>query len=194
MLWFLIKYHMEFINYPTGTQNITLITEPRGYNRLFAYRDYELKQNDSIIGRITSAWAIIDVETRAIIKPENAIINNDYMTPHTKREDDLDFKKMSPLDNVDITKEFFVRYNDLDINGHANNGNYIIWAFEPLEFDFRTTHKIKVLDIVYKKEALFGDKIVVQIQHKDPLITTIHSVKNSSGEELCSLECIWDAI
>ena len=39
--WFLIKYHMEFEDYPVGVYDLTLKTKPRGYNKLFAYRDFE---------------------------------------------------------------------------------------------------------------------------------------------------------
>lgn len=39
--WFLLKYHMEFNTYPVDVKNLTLKTQPRGYNKLFAYRDFE---------------------------------------------------------------------------------------------------------------------------------------------------------
>ena len=39
--WFLIKYRMEFEDYPFDVQELTLKTEPRGYNKLFAFRDFE---------------------------------------------------------------------------------------------------------------------------------------------------------
>jgi len=36
LAWFLIKYRMEFENYPIGVYDLTIKTEPRGYNKLFA--------------------------------------------------------------------------------------------------------------------------------------------------------------
>ena len=66
--------------------------------------------------------------------------------------------------NPTLEREFEVRYNDLDVNFHTNNGNYIIWAFEPLDFEFRNSHKIKTLDIVFKKETKYGEKIISQVQ------------------------------
>ena len=59
--------------------------------------------------------------------------------------------RITAITNPILEKEFEVRYNDLDVNGHANNGNYIVWAFEPLSFEFRSEYKLKTLDMLFKK-------------------------------------------
>ena len=188
--WFLIKYHMEFTDYPIGEYELELITEPRGYNKLFAYRDFELYSKNNLIGRMTSMWSLVDINTRSITPVANVITDNPRMTQHEKREDDLSFAKISTISKSSIEKEFEVRYNDLDVNGHANNGNYIVWAFEPLSFEFKNTHKIKTIDMVYKKEAKFGEKLISQIEFKDEN-TTIHRLINKENEDLFLLECNW---
>ena len=71
--WFLIKYRMEFEDYPFDTQELTLKTEPRGYNKLFAFRDFELHKGDKLLGRIHSMWSIVDIESRSIIPVPTAI-------------------------------------------------------------------------------------------------------------------------
>lgn len=188
--WFLIKYRMEFENYPSDIQELTLKTEPRGYNKLFAYRDFELHSNNGLLGKMHSMWSLVDINTRSIIPIQNAIPDNPYMKPFQKRDDDLAFEKILPLTNPSLQKEFEVRYNDLDVNGHANNGNYIIWAFEPLNFDFKNSHRIKTLDIVYKKEAKYGENLISQIEFKNET-TTIHRLQNGAGEDLFLLQCNW---
>ncbi len=188
--WFLIKYHMEFEEYPFDIQELILKTEPRGYNKLFAYRDFELYNQNKLLGRMHSMWSIVDINSRSIVPVATAIPNNPYMTQFQKREDDLVFEKISAINEPTLEKEFEVRYNDLDVNGHANNGNYIVWAFEPLSFEFKNTHKIKTLDMIYKKEAKFGEKIISQIEFKDDF-TTIHRLQNAEGEDLFLLQCAW---
>ncbi len=188
--WFLIKYRMEFAEYPFDIQDLVLKTEPRGYNRLFAFRDFELYNGEKLLGRIHSMWSIVDIDSRSIIPVAAAILDNIYMTPFQKREDDLVFAKISPITSPTLEKEFEVRYNDLDVNGHANNGNYIVWALEPLNFEFKNTHKIKTIDMIYKKEAKFGEKLISQIEFKDKN-TTIHRLQNKEGEDLFQLECLW---
>ncbi len=188
--WFLIKYRMEFENYPFDVQELTLKTEPRGYNKLFAFRDFEFYKNEKLLGRIHSMWSIVDIDSRSIVPVPIAIESNPKMVPFEKRKDDLSFAKITPITNPTLEKEFEVRYNDLDVNGHANNGNYIVWAFEPLSFEFKNSHKIKTIDMIYKKEAKFGEKLVSQIEFKDEK-TTIHRLQNLEGEDLFLLECNW---
>ena len=93
------------------------------------------------------------------------------------------------MQNPTLVKEFEVRYNDLDVNGHANNGNYITWAFETLDYEFLTNHKIKTLDMFFKKEAKYGEKIISEVEIKDN--TTVHRIKNLNNEDLCLVQCEW---
>ena len=191
--WFLIKYRMEFTDYPFDVQDLTLITEPRGYNKLFAFRDFELKKGNKSIGRMSSMWSVVDIKNRTMVPVSQIFDGIKGMSPYEKRDTDLVYSKITPITDIDIKKEFEVRYNDLDVNGHANNGNYIVWAFEPLSFEFKNNHKIKNLDMVFKKELKFGEKIVSQVQFKDET-TTIHKLVNASDDDICLIECQWDKI
>lgn len=190
LAWFLIKYRMEFSDYPVGVYDLTLTTRPRGYNKLFAYRDFEILQGDKVLGKIFSMWSIVDINSRTTIPIASVIQNNPDMPTYQKKETDLSFSKIKPIQNISLEKEFEVRYNDLDVNGHANNGNYIIWAFEPLTFEFKSNRKIKTIDMFFKKEAKFGEKIVTQIEFLDEN-NTVHVLKNMNGDELCLVQVEW---
>lgn len=189
--WFLLKYRMEFNDYPVGVHDLTLKTQPRGYNKLFAYRDFEFYEGTRLLGRVASIWALADITTRAMIPINSVLLDNPKMPPYVRLSDDLSFEKIRPLTKVDFEKEFEVRYNDLDVNMHANNGNYIIWAFEPLSFEFKSEKRIKTLDMVYKKEIKFGEKLISQVELKEDN-TTVHVLKNfENGDELCLIQCKW---
>lgn len=189
--WFLIKYRMEFIEYPINVYDLTIKTQSRGFNKLFAYREFEILENDKLLGRVFSVWTIVDINTRNSVPIANAISDNKYMVPYIKKESDLTFAKIKPLANVSLSKNFEVRYNDLDVNGHANNGNYIVWAFEPLSLEFKTSHKIKTLDMVFKKEVKYAEKIIAQVEFIDDK-TTIHIIKNMNDDEICLIQCSWE--
>ena len=188
--WFLIKYRMEFNDYPIGIYDLILKTRPRGFNKLFAYRDFEILNDEKVLGRVFSMWSIVDVNARTTIPVASIIQNNEDMQPYQKLDTDLSFSKIKPIQNISLEKEFEVRYNDIDVNGHANNGNYIIWALEPLSFEFKSSHKIKTMDMMYKKEAKYAEKLVTQIEFLDEN-TTAHVLKNMNGEELCLVQINW---
>lgn len=189
LAWFLLKYRMEFDEYPINVYDLTIKTEPRGYNKLFAYRSFEILENERRLGCVFSAWTLINLETRTPVLVQN-VVDNPCMTPYQKREDDLAFSKIRPLSKIDKQKEFFVRYNDLDVNGHANNGNYIIWAFETLSMDFINSHKIRTLDVMFKKEARYDETVISELEFKNGNIT-LHRIRNKDNEDLCLFECEW---
>lgn len=191
LMWVLLKYRIEFSEYPIGIHDFTLRTIPRGYNRLFAYRNFELDCGDKVIARASSLWSLVDFKNMSLVNIAD-VIDNPYFGKLVPNETDLSFQKVPAITSVDCEKEFEVRYNDIDVNRHANNGNYIIWALEPLDTDFRVHHKLKTIDMVFKKEAKLGEKMVSQIHFADEN-TTIHSLKHAeSGEELCVLCCKWN--
>jgi medium-chain acyl-[acyl-carrier-protein] hydrolase len=189
LAWFLIKYRMEFNDYPVGVYNLTLKTKPRGYNKLFAYREFELYEKEKQLGKVFSIWSIVDKENRTTIPVSSVILDNPKMQPYIKKDGDLSFARVKPIENYSLKKEFEVRYNDIDVNGHANNGNYIVWAFEPLSLEFKTEHKIKTIDMIYKKEAVYGEKITSEVEVIDN--KSYHRIKNSTGDDLLLVECEW---
>ena len=99
--WFLLKYRMEFSDYPVSVYDLTLKTEPRGCQKLFAYRDFYICQGEKLLGKIASVWAVVDMTTKALV-PVQPALNNEYMPLFQKRENDLTFKKLRSVEKIDI--------------------------------------------------------------------------------------------
>jgi len=190
LMWVLLKYRIEFLQYPVDIYKLRLQTDPRGYNKLFAYRNFRLWDGEKLLAKASSIWSLIDFTNMSITNIADTI-DNPYFGKYEKSEEDLNFEKIPPLTRVDYEKEFEIRYNDIDVNRHANNGNYIVWALEPLDIEFRTTHKLKTVDMVYKKEIKYGEKLISQVELSDDG-STIHYLKNSkTGDDVCQIHCSW---
>jgi len=190
LAWFLLKYHMEFDEYPSGTYDLTIKTEPRGYNKLFAFRDFEILSAEKRLGRVASTWALADMDTRSMASVAEVMANKENMKPFEKRDDDLAYGKIRIPEKFDFEKVFEIRFEDIDVNQHANNANYIIWAFEPLGFEFRKSRKLKTLDLMFKKEIKYGSNVLSQVAVADD--TTTHVLKNAeTGEDLCMICANW---
>lgn len=188
--WFLIKYHMEFDEYPSALDELVLKTEARGISKIIANRDFEiLTTEDRRLGRVASNWMMIDLSTKSILPLAKVV---DFMPSFEKREEDLQYEKIKPIEKVDYEKTFEIRYDDIDVNQHVNNANYIVWAFEALPYEFKAQHMIKTLDIVYKKEIAYGHEIISQVEYNKDTETTIHCLKNATnGDELCVVCVKW---
>ena len=184
--WFLLKYHMEFTNYPKHIEHLHIKTEARGVNRLFASRDFEVynRENNELLGRAISQWALVNFTDKSMTSPQEIFPQFNKVE---KREDDLSFEKIHTLERIDYTDEFKVRYDDIDVNQHVNNMNYIVWAFEALPKEFKDKNKLKKLDMVFKKEIQFGNVILSEVQLDDKVATIV--VKNKgTDEDLCMIK------
>lgn len=190
LAWFLLKYRLEFDDYPEGIYDLTIKTEPRGYNKMFAYRDFYILHDGKQIGRATSTWTLVDLATKSMASAADVLAGNKYMYLHDKREDDLNYGKIRLPEKFDIEKTFEIRFDDLDVNRHVNNANYIVWAIEPLDFDFRRSHKLKTVDMMFKKEITYGSGVLSEVAIDGN--NTIHAVKNAkTGEELFIMNAEW---
>ncbi len=189
--WFLLKYHMEFNNYPQNIENILIKTEARGYNKLFAHRDFDIynKENSELIGRVISYWTLVNFVDKSMHSPNE--IFPDKFAKVEKREDDLNFLKVHTPERIDYVSEFKVRYDDIDVNMHVNNMNYIVWAFEALPKEFRDSYKLKMLDMVYKKEIQYGNTVLSEVQ-LDENKANISLKNKSTGEELCLISALFE--
>ncbi len=191
LMWYLLKYRAEFNQYPVSIYDLTVKTEARGWQKLFAYRDFEITAAGKLLGRVSSMWTIVDAQTGELVSAQT--LDNPYMAALEKRDNDLKFEKIPQITRVDAEKTFEIRYEDIDVNGHANNINYFIWAFETLDYAFRAEKRLKTLDVVFKKEVKYGDLITSQMSRPDEN-TTIHVIKNAStDEDLCYLKADWSS-
>lgn len=193
LMWVLLKYRIEFNDYPVDLANLTLKTKPRGYHRLFAYRNFGLYNQDKLLARASSLWSLVNYKDMSLVNIDS-VIQSPYLLKFEKNDEDLSFGKIPPLTQIDYQKEFEVRYNDIDVNHHANNGNYIIWALEPLDCAFRTSHKLKTIDMVFKKEIKLGEKLLSLTQMLDDG-STLHVLRHTqTNEDLCYIYCTWTTI
>ena len=191
LMWVLLKYRIEFTHYPHQVNKLTIRTQPRGYNRLFAYRNFEIYADDKMCGRASSVWALVNSNTLEIAHVGEVLAENENMIKFVPNETDLKFAKIPPLTQADYQETFKVRYNDIDVNMHANNGNYIIWAIEPLPYEWKHEKALKNIDIVFKKEIKCGEELLCKVQKLDEHNTLHALVHAQTQEDLCLIKCEW---
>ena len=117
------------------------------------------------------------------------IINPEFES-FEKRDTDLKFYKIQLPKDFDYEKIYEVRYDDLDLNHHANNSNYISWALETLPYDFRNNNTVSNVDILLKNDTTAGEIIIAQTKIND--FQTIHVIKNKADNtDLAYLNIEW---
>jgi acyl-ACP thioesterase len=150
----LSRIKLEFTKPVRAYDKIKGITFPcpsRGYSFL---RCYQIVKDDEVICRGASVWALVDTDTRSLVKV------NDF---------DLGLRTFDPLDypltRIPMPKEltevgkYRVSYGMLDQNKHMNNTKYPDMVCDFLPDPLGT--RIVGLTLSYHHEAAYGDTLTV---------------------------------
>ncbi|MDR2702382.1 MAG: acyl-ACP thioesterase [Spirochaetaceae bacterium] len=168
-VWILSRISVFMERRPPFGEKVAIRTWPRGANKLFAIRDYDIRSSRvDVRGR--SGWLVVDLERHRPLRPQTAMDN----LPANEGENALpgvNLQGNDPPPSLAV-REFApeqsvlrrVCYSDIDYNGHVNNTRYIQWIQDLIEPEILETAKQMRLDINYISEARYGETIKLYIQ------------------------------
>jgi acyl-ACP thioesterase len=190
-IWVLSRLGIEIDSYPKWDDTITIQTWAKGIDRLFALRDYRLlSDSGKEIGRISSAWLIIDLIKR---RPQRIEPYLDKMPLLPDRHAMPEMPgKIQSVENGVASGKFPVRISDLDVYHHVNNTRYIQWLTDNYEYDFVKNKFIHRFDINFMQEAQINDEINIITESIEDGRQFRHSLGNvNTGKEFSRAEVLW---
>lgn len=188
MAWVGSNYHLMLERLPKMHEKIKVLSWPSAEKKIGAIREFlVLGENGNVIIKASSQWILIDAVRRRPVSLREHLPSYQIIA---ERLIESDFVKLPELKRIDETSDFFIRFDDIDLNNHVNNAIYLLWASEAVGIDFRAKHKPAEIEIAFKKEGLYGENIRVETEIDN--LTTLHSIKVSdSGQELAKLRLRW---
>jgi medium-chain acyl-[acyl-carrier-protein] hydrolase len=192
--WVLSRIYAEISLWPVWSESLIIKTWPRGTERLFALRDYEVRYSDGRnIARATSSWLIVDRNTRRIKRPDNTLSMYNSDLP---RETALsrNAMKLEPLASENQSNTLLkVRISDLDLNLHTNNTRYLKWVIDSYDLDFMINNVPLSAEINYLSESHYNDNISIMVSDdKETGSVFDHSImRTSDNTELCRVRIRW---
>ena len=161
LVWIITEYDIEVVRLPRFAEEITIETEALSYNRLFCYRRFTIydEAGQELI-HMMATFVLMDRDSRKVHAVEPEIV-----VPY---QSDFDKKlirgpKYESL-NESISKDYHVRFYDLDMNGHVNNSKYLDWIFEVMGANFLTQYIPKKINLKYVKEVRPGGVITSAVE------------------------------
>ena len=161
LVWIITEYDIEVVRLPRFAEEITIETEALSYNRLFCYRRFTIyDETGQELIHMMVTFVLMDRDSRKVHAVEPEIV-----APY---QSDFDKKlirgpKYESL-NEPISKDYHVRFYDLDMNGHVNNSKYLDWIFEVMGADFLTQYIPKKINLKYVKEVRPGGVITSAVE------------------------------
>jgi acyl-ACP thioesterase len=161
--WILSRMSVLVGRRPDYCETITVRTWPRGGEKLFAMRNYDIRDKDDIpVVSARSAWLIVDMEKRRPLRPQTLMdklpLNEglDALPPEAGGTASL-----AERNNLQKVMERKARYTDVDYNGHVNNVRYIQWIEDSLDpLLLENAGKMR-FDINYLHEILGGETVEI---------------------------------
>ena len=178
--WLLLDWKVKMFAHPKYNDEITIRTWPRVLKKFYSYRDFEVydSQNNKI-AIASSKWLLINTDTKKIEKISNQLVEDFGICEDHVFHEEINEKPRVP-DNLSLNFIYTIQRRDIDTNGHVNNLHYIDYALEALPEDIYNANEFNNIEIHYKKEIKYKDKINCYYSYEDNKhVITIKSEDNS---------------
>ncbi|MGA2976221.1 MAG: acyl-ACP thioesterase domain-containing protein [Spirochaetia bacterium] len=160
LAWVLSRMSLVLDERPGWGVQIAARTWPRGRDRLFAIRDYQLLAKEGrVIGRGRSAWLVLDLTS---FKPRR-LESLSFTIPENHEMDGLvdGVKSIESRKDMGPSIARLAAYSDMDYNGHVNNARYVQWIQDVLPVEALLKAESLRLDINYLAEVKPGEKACI---------------------------------
>jgi acyl-ACP thioesterase len=157
-IWVLSRFSVVWDRRPVWREPVTVRSWPRGWEKLFALRDYDIRDGADVpVVRGRSCWIILDVERRRPLRPQSVM----ETLPMNEGMDALEGIPASLESRGDLRQagERRALYSDIDYNGHVNNVRYIQWIQDSMEGGLLERAGRARLDINYLGEVRPGETV-----------------------------------
>lgn len=194
--WVVIQYNVDINRMPLVDENITIYTKSKSYNKYFAYREFTIEdEKGNELVHMTGLWAAMNYEARKIASiPKETV--EPFGAEKVNQVPRMGKPKKVNFDNAD-SKEYQVRYTDIDSNKHVNNAHYMDWMVNVLPSEFLTNHTPCHFDLRYENEVKYGTDVNVKSYYNmdkldDGRILTRHQIMSGDSHSAIS-NIMWRA-
>ncbi|MGB2579751.1 acyl-ACP thioesterase [Elusimicrobium simillimum] len=189
--WAIVRMQMEMGKKYSGKDAVTIQTWHAFSDKITSRREFEIKDKDgNVLMKGSTWWIILDLNTRKITRTPEFLLQRNKENPDFVLEEG-NFKAKLPegLEPVAV-KEFAVRLEDIDINGHVNNTHYMAWAMESMPANIRAEKTLKNYKIIFKQECVDGDKVIAKIYDTGNGVY-FHELVREDGKEVVRVISEW---
>ncbi len=187
--WVLSRVYIQIDKYPKWQDKITIETWTTGMEGIYALREFAIADADNnIIVRASSAWLILDMESKRIIRPDSLTPDFQKFAEDKKCHYPAKIKINSPNNNLIYAP---VEFTDLDVNQHFNSVKYVERALNSFGIELFNQKEISEIEVNYLKEGLPGDLLAVSkvsLSEKEDVISLL---READGAVLCTMKVFW---
>ena len=181
--WVLTGYKVNILKRPCYGETVEAITWAREIKGITSCREFELKNKDGeLLVCAVSNWAHVNIADKKLVKIDEEVAAAYGLEPDKTNFNESRLKRINELDNYEYAKEYDVDWDWIDCNNHMNNTYYTVAAEMTLPEEIKIRNDYSGLEIMYKKEIKYKDKIKCLYAELDD--SYVVSIKNEDLSEL----------
>lgn len=187
LTWVLLNWRVDILQRPKYDQKIKIKTWSASFDKLYAYRDFEIYDNQNhLMGTATSKWLLMNIDTWKILRLDEDNMKS-YETENTTIYPDYKYPKVSKM--IDFSngtdKEIIISKEMIDVNHHVHNTNYYNMALEVLPEEYHQK-QFDHFEIIYKKEIRKNDSIkgIYTIDQDNHYIITLFNGEDDINSQI----------
>jgi len=155
--WVLSNLRIEIDRLPRWNEKVTVTTWPSGHNRVAATREFVGRDPDGCeLFKAGSEWMVLDREKN---RPKNLLRLGLPLPESGQKTIAGKLTRLEPRSSYSQVEHVRVPYSSIDLNGHANNTEYVRWAMDALRRTFQFKGSIHFAQATYLAEVFEGDQI-----------------------------------
>jgi len=183
LTWVLGAMQVEILAPIHDTAHLTVQTWPSGRERLAVLRDFEVVDGaGAVVARAVSQWLLLDLERRRPVRPEAVIdpallVEARHVLPPLR-------DKLPQLERWTEERRLSVRYQDIDMNLHANNAAYLSWLVDAVPEPTWQGCRLGSAEVQYLAECRRGSTVLSRARGVAPDAFEHAVVREEDGREL----------
>jgi len=185
--WILLKKHLQIEKSPVFGDSIRVKTYPAGFDRILAYRDFIMyDQQNEILATASSIWGLMDLQSKKMIK----IPHYDFYNHLPDKLLERPSFSLHHLKKIDRSIEKHVTWNDIDWNGHVNNISTIKLLLDAAPRSDVAYQTLDSLSVQFKNESYLKDHLISECQIEGKTIK--HQIKRNGDNKIIALaKSLW---
>jgi acyl-ACP thioesterase len=163
--WVFTRQTLRMSDWPSWNDRVTIRTWLRPPSGAFVFRDYEILCDGKTLGRCTSTFTGMDMQTRKLAVQDWSGLADVWRSDGHHPE--VPEKILWEADAAELAR-FEVRNSDIDLNNHVNNTRYAQWILDSLPIgDLRQGPKLEGYEVNFLAETKIGDLVSVRKTARD---------------------------
>jgi len=161
--WVLLRLEIRIHRLPELGEELSIHTQPSGFERVFTYRDYRVTDAEGkLIVDAATTWALFNIESRRPTRIPSWI--PERISPLAAGEEPLPrpADKLPDWTTSDHQLRYTVGWHDLDFNWHLNNTHFLRLLLDSVPTAILREKTPRLIRLHYKAEAALADEVIAE--------------------------------